>query len=159
MVMTVFMLVSTVVVFIMTPLAVFFLVMHMVRCVDVVIPTLRDKVHWSTAGVVFVAVSRPMFFVPGWDMEVEWLGRRSGNDHPGGYGNYRPGKQQLGRGSSAADGNLPVYPGDAHIDRNADVTSKCRGCRQESHETGNSAFRENEFGFVLHETSQIIAAK
>jgi hypothetical protein len=41
-----------------------------VRCIDVVIPTLRDEVDGPTAGVVFVAMVRPVPFMSGRYVEV-----------------------------------------------------------------------------------------
>jgi hypothetical protein len=109
----------------LTPL---FLVMHHVMGrVDVVIPMVGDEVNRSIAGVIFATMLRPMSFMSRRDMEVQWLWRRYAYNHRGGDYNHWTRDEQLGRGHTAADGDLPVHAGHADIHRNTDVAGQRGG--------------------------------
>lgn len=107
-----------------TPL---FLVMHVVRRVDIVIPALGYKVDRPIAGVVFAAMSRPVPFMSGRDVEVQRLGRRYAHDDSGRDYDRGAREEQFGLGQAAADGDLSVQARRVDIHRNTHVAGQRRG--------------------------------
>jgi hypothetical protein len=109
----------------LTPLLL--LVMHVMRRVDILIPTVGDEVDRPIAGVVFLAMPRPVPFMSGRDVEVQGLGRCYTHDHRRGDHDRRLWEEQLGRGQAAANGDLSVHAGRTDIHSNTHVAGQRGG--------------------------------
>ena len=97
------------------------------RRVHVGIPTIGDEVDRPIAGVIFLAMSRPVPFMSGRDVQIQRLGGRYAHDHGSGHHNRRAWQDQLGRGYAAANGNLSVDAGHVDIHSNTYVAGQRRG--------------------------------
>jgi hypothetical protein len=84
------------------------------RRIYLVVPTVRHEIDRPAAGVIFVAVLRPMPLVSGRHVQVQ--GRRgwSTRNYRHRYGHHGPGKDELGgrrHRDVSADRELAVEPG------------------------------------------------
>ena len=97
------------------------LVHLMARCVHVVIPAVGHEIDRSSAGVVFLTVSRPVPLVTRWHVQIEG-GRRCLDNLSRGHGDDGSRQDQLGRGDIRSDRQLPVNTGSVQIDGDTHVT-------------------------------------